>query len=109
MAASNTLRGKTLRGKTLILAAPSGGLEPAVLPMSGASGPSDQNLIQSTRYDNTQTYYTQSLTVGAVTLTAARYDNAQTFYAHVVYRQCRNRIYLKHQDMIILKHTILIH
>lgn len=84
MASTNTLRGKTLRGKTLILAAPSGGLEPAVLPMSGAAVPAAQNLTQSARFDNSQTFYTHTITSGSVTLTATRYDNTQTYYTHVL-------------------------
>lgn len=38
MALVSTLKGGTLKGRTLILGAPAGGLEPAVLPMSAATG-----------------------------------------------------------------------
>jgi hypothetical protein len=44
-----------------------------------------QNLTQSARFDNSNTFYAHTLTPGAVTLTqSSRFDNAQTFYTHTL-------------------------
>lgn len=54
-----------------------------VVTLALAPAPEAQALTP-VRYDNSQTFYGPTVTVGSVTLTATRYDNSQTFYAATV-------------------------
>jgi hypothetical protein len=46
--------------------------------------PVAQSLTQNTRFDNGQTFYNPTVTVGAVSLTVPLYTNTQVFYTHEV-------------------------
>jgi hypothetical protein len=48
------------------------------------SPPAAQTLTQNTRFDNGQTFYNPTVTVGAVSLTVPLYTNTQVFYTHEV-------------------------
>jgi len=63
-----------------------GAKDPSIpyLPFEVASG-GTQTLTQSSRHDNSNTFYTHVLTPVAVALTqSARHDNAATFYTHTL-------------------------
>lgn len=62
---------------------PPGWFDADMLAASGGGG--TQTLTQSSRFDNAPTFFTHTLTPGAVGLIqSARYDNANGFYSHTL-------------------------
>ena len=50
-------------------------------PFATLPGAATQTLVQATRFDNTNTFYSATVLPGAVTLQPSLYTNTNTFYS----------------------------